>query len=320
MVHAAGAARAGRRDFQFLQHAGRSLDRHDVAAFDFTSLGHGLSSSCSSSFGFRLHRLAEPAETFALGDGKRAGVPVDDRQRLPRGGGVAGGPAGLGVVELDARIVATPNRRDRDRLLEETVESAAAQGQAPYRVPYGGSSPTGALGYAFAMQEVLAQGIEVDWMVFATSSGATQAGLVLGQRVFGDRGTLLGISIDESASVLTSQVAALASDASAAQGARIAFDAADVHVDDRYCAPGYGVMTDRSGARGDPDLRTHRGHPAGSGLHRTCRRRSAGAHPWGLLPERCAHPVPAHRRAVGVVCRAVPQCAERNAHRACVGR
>jgi hypothetical protein len=44
------------------------------------------------------------------------------------------------------------------------------------------------LGYAFAMQEVLAQGIEVDWMVFATSSGGTQAGLVLGQRVFGYRG------------------------------------------------------------------------------------------------------------------------------------
>ncbi|NCA72542.1 MAG: D-cysteine desulfhydrase family protein [Sphingobacteriia bacterium] len=145
---------------------------------------------------------------------------------------------------LGARIVATPDRRDRDRLLEETVENAAAQGQAPYLVPYGGSSPTGALGYTFAMQEVLGQGIEVDWMVFASSSGGTQAGLVLGQRVFGYRGILLGIGIDEPASALKSHVAALASDASAALGPRIAFDAADVHVDDRYCGPGYGVLTD----------------------------------------------------------------------------
>jgi D-cysteine desulfhydrase len=145
---------------------------------------------------------------------------------------------------LNARIVATPDRGDRDRLLRETFETAAARGQAPYLVPYGGSSPTGALGYAFAMQEVLAQAADVDWMIFATSSGGTQAGLVLGQRVFGYRGTLLGISIDEPASALKLQVAALASDASMALGARIAFGAEDVHVDDRYCAPGYGVLTD----------------------------------------------------------------------------
>jgi D-cysteine desulfhydrase len=94
------------------------------------------------------------------------------------------------------------------------------------------------------MQEVLAQGIEVDWMVFATSSSGTQAGLVLGQRVFGYGGTLLGISIDEPASALTSHVAALASDASTALGPRIDFDAEDVRVDDGYCGPGYGVLTD----------------------------------------------------------------------------
>jgi D-cysteine desulfhydrase len=39
-------------------------------------------------------------------------------------------------------------------------------------------------------------------------------------------------------------VAALASDASPAFGTRIAFDAEDVHVDDCYCGPGYGVLTD----------------------------------------------------------------------------
>ncbi len=145
---------------------------------------------------------------------------------------------------LGARIVATPDRRDRDRLLQETVESTAAQGQAPYLVPYGGSSPTGALGYAFAMQEVLAQGIEANWIVVASSSGGTRAGLVPGQRVFGCRGTLLGISIDEPASVLKSHEAALASEASATFGPRIAVDAADVHVDDCYCGPDYGVLTD----------------------------------------------------------------------------
>ena len=70
----------------------------------------------------------------------------------------------------------------------------------PYLVPYGGSSPTGALGYAFAVKELMEQNVHVGWIVFATSSGGTQAGLVLGQRVFGYKGKALGISIDESRS------------------------------------------------------------------------------------------------------------------------
>lgn len=146
---------------------------------------------------------------------------------------------------LNAQIIATADRSDRDRVLQETVEQAEARGQAPYLVPYGGSSPTGALGYVFAMQEVLKQDEDWDWMVFASSSGGTQAGLVLGQQVFGYRGSLLGISIDEPAPVLRPRVADLATDTSLALGERRAISADMVQVEDRYAAPGYGVLTDR---------------------------------------------------------------------------
>ena len=143
-----------------------------------------------------------------------------------------------------AQIVAVRDRADRDRILQETFDVAVARGAAPYLVPYGASSPTGALGYAFAMQEYLDQGVAVDWMVFATSSGGTQAGLVLGQRVFGYQGKVLGISIDEPEDLLKGHVAALAAEASEKLGKRIAFSAADVLATDRYCHPGYGVLTD----------------------------------------------------------------------------
>src|SRR5512147_2778132 len=46
-----------------------------------------------------------------------------------------------------AKIVSVPDRKDRDRILQETFENAVAEGKNPYLVPYGGSSPTGALGY-----------------------------------------------------------------------------------------------------------------------------------------------------------------------------
>ena len=108
-----------------------------------------------------------------------------------------------------ARIVNVADRKDRDRILQETFDKAAAEGKKPYLVPYGGSSPTGALGYAFAMEEFMQQGVHADWIVFGTSSGGTHAGLVLGQRIFGFKGKVLGISIDEPVEWLQKNVSAL---------------------------------------------------------------------------------------------------------------
>ncbi len=215
---------------------------------------------------------------------------------------------------LGASIVPVADRADRDRVLQETCTALAAQGRAPYLIPVGGSNPTGALGYCFALGEALSQtpsqtqtqtqaqpqpeaqaqdqaqpqpqaqaqdqaqdpdragipgwvqvppepqsrphslaspegqgldkGETFDWMVFCTSSGGTHAGLVLGQRVFGYRGQVLGISNDHPAACVQREVAALASAASEKLGPRIDFTPADVLVNDDYCAAGYGVLTD----------------------------------------------------------------------------
>lgn len=143
-----------------------------------------------------------------------------------------------------AKIVAVPDRKDRDRILQETFDNAVAEGKNPYLVPYGGSSPTGALGYAFAMEELMNQNVHADYIVFGTSSGGTHAGLVLGQRVFGYKGKVLGISIDESEEWLKGHVSTLASDASEKMGERIQFTPDDIFATAEYCTAGYGVLTD----------------------------------------------------------------------------
>jgi len=152
-----------------------------------------------------------------------------------------------------AEIVTVSDRKDRDRVLQETYAKAVAGKKKPYLVPYGGSSPTGALGYAFAMEELMKQIKDfrslgdfgsLDWIVFGTSSGGTHAGLVLGQRVFGYKGKVLGISIDESEEWLKAHISALASDASEKLGERIEFTPAEVLANADYCTAGYGVLTD----------------------------------------------------------------------------
>ncbi len=144
-----------------------------------------------------------------------------------------------------AEIVTVADRKDRDRILQETFDNSVKAGKKPYLVPYGGSSPTGAMGYAFAVEEFMNQNILADWMVFGTSSGGTHAGLVLGQRIFGYKGKILGISIDEPEVQLKAHVSELASQASEKLGERINFTPDDVLANENYCQAGYGVFGER---------------------------------------------------------------------------
>lgn len=143
-----------------------------------------------------------------------------------------------------AELVTIKDRALRDRTLQETYDRAVADGRKPYLVTYGGSSPTGALGYAFAMKEFMEQNVPIDWIVFGTSSGGTHAGLVLGQRLFGYTGKVLGISIDEPEDWLKNRVSGLASNASEKMGERIEFRLEDILANEDYCKAGYGVLTD----------------------------------------------------------------------------
>ena len=142
-----------------------------------------------------------------------------------------------------AQVIYVADRKERDGILRQTCDRAADMGMKPYLVPYGGSSPTGALGYAFAVKELMEQNVTADWIVFATSSGGTQAGLMSGQRAFGYRGKVLGISIDESEAWLKARVSELASAASEKLGKRIEFTQDEVLVNADYCKAGYGVLT-----------------------------------------------------------------------------
>ena len=144
-----------------------------------------------------------------------------------------------------AEIVHVADRKDRDRILQETFDHAAKEGIKPYLVPYGGSNATGALGYAFAMKELMEQNVQPDWIVFATSSGGTHAGLLLGQRVFGYKGKVLGISVDESEEWLKQHVSDLASSTGQKLGKRIEFTPDEVLANANYCSAGYGVLTEQ---------------------------------------------------------------------------
>jgi D-cysteine desulfhydrase family pyridoxal phosphate-dependent enzyme len=140
-----------------------------------------------------------------------------------------------------ARVVWT-DREKYQEALNRVFEDAKRNGEKPYLIPLGASTPTGTLGYAFAMKELVEQGVKADTIVFASSSCGTQAGMVLGARLFGFTGRILGISIDHNAASMQMRIASLASEASTWFGERIEFSPAEIFVNDEFNHAGYAVL------------------------------------------------------------------------------
>ena len=147
-----------------------------------------------------------------------------------------------------ARLVWT-TRELRERTLRETFESDQRAGNAPYLIPYGGSNAIGAQGYVYAVDELMKQvgqsavlDAPPDWIVFPSSSGGTQAGLVLGARLFGFPGKVLGISVDEPQQVLQQRIATIASQAAALHRVDLTFEEVEILVNANYLGGGYAVL------------------------------------------------------------------------------
>jgi D-cysteine desulfhydrase family pyridoxal phosphate-dependent enzyme len=144
---------------------------------------------------------------------------------------------------FNARFIWT-SREQREQTLKQAFQQAWEAGQRPYLVPYGGSNTTGAAAYAFAIREMIDQNVQPDWIVIASSSAGTQAGLVAGARLFGYQGKILGISVDESEPELKAHVAELASATSDYLGEKRNFDSQEILVSADYLGAGYGIMAE----------------------------------------------------------------------------
>lgn len=157
--------------------------------------------------------------------------------------------------ELLGAHVYWSDTRDCAEPVGRVMAELRAIGRHPYLIPLGGSNVIGATGYVLAMQELMEQTnaarLNFDFIVFASSSGGTQAGVALGARAFGYRGSVLGISVDHPADSLKTQVAALAT-ATATHIGLDALSVADlVNVNDDYLGEGYAQVgeTEREAIR-----------------------------------------------------------------------
>jgi len=147
---------------------------------------------------------------------------------------------------LGAHIIWT-EKDLRDISLQKAFQDAQEKGKNPYLVPYGGSNALGAYAYLKAFEELAEQlKNEIpDWIIFASSSGATQAGLWVGSLVKRLPTNILGISVDETEIQLKENVHRIAAELNEHQGLALELEADQILVNDSYTGEGYGLMNDQ---------------------------------------------------------------------------
>lgn len=133
--------------------------------------------------------------------------------------------------------------------IPELYAQLRASGKTPYTVPYGGSNELGALAFVEASKELAEQSKDTSLthVVFASSSGGTQAGLMLGKKMLAQTYKVVGINIDKDESEkisLDQQILSLANRTARLVGLNHEFSGQELILNANYSGGGYGVIGD----------------------------------------------------------------------------
>ena len=142
---------------------------------------------------------------------------------------------------------------DVDEILEEAAMEAKESRHAPYVAPIGGSAvggsmdqPLGAISYVNAYVEMVEQaemqGVNVDYVIIASGSGGTQAGLAVGAKALRDKCKVLGISVSEEKRTYQGLVLDIAKDTVKALELDLEIGGKDIIIFDGYIGEGYGEV------------------------------------------------------------------------------
>ena len=146
------------------------------------------------------------------------------------------------------RVGASNERATR---MSEVARDLEKRGERVYEIPLGASNEVGSFGMVSAFEELGIQQLELgeqfDAIVFATSSGGTQAGLEVGKRLFNYRQLrLLGVSADDPAQTIRENAMLAIGAMLSMLGQSDKATADELYVDDSFIGAGYGVPTNAS--------------------------------------------------------------------------
>lgn len=133
--------------------------------------------------------------------------------------------------------------------IETILEKLKSEGRKPYYAPVGGSEPIGAGGYFNAVLELTYQaneeGVHFDYLVHATGSGGTQAGLVMGVKAFNTGMKVVGAAVGWGEIIeMKAKVRGIVEESKERYDLDFTLDDDDLIIYNQYAGDGYGIMSD----------------------------------------------------------------------------
>jgi L-cysteate sulfo-lyase len=108
-----------------------------------------------------------------------------------------------------------PWNEERNLHLRRIFDDLKRAGRRPYLVPYGASDALGAMGYVVAAEEIVSDCPDVGWIVHASGSAGTQAGLLAGLLALKHDARVIGIDVDAQPERVATDVRRVAREAAA---------------------------------------------------------------------------------------------------------
>lgn len=146
------------------------------------------------------------------------------------------------------KIEVIPSNGDMLQAMEVMAESLMKEGRKAYLIPVGGSNEIGTLGYMACAEEIEQQawemGIPYDYVVTATGSAGTQAGLIAGFLARQSNTNVIGINVSRDRAAQESKVLDLLHRTAGLVGLQGEIPASAVRCEDQYVGPGYAIPTE----------------------------------------------------------------------------
>ncbi len=153
------------------------------------------------------------------------------------------------LVGAEIRYITRAQWQDREQIMQGIAAELTGKGRKSYIIPEGASNVLGSVGYIDAVREMAGQAAErflgIDYIVNATGSGGTQAGLIMGCSLHMPRAKVLGFNVCDDAEYFRKKINGLIRDTEKYFNVSFNLPRDAVRVMDGYVGKGYAISSDK---------------------------------------------------------------------------
>lgn len=146
---------------------------------------------------------------------------------------------------LDVEIHRTKENKNRKKVMEKVAKTLEKKGKKPYIIPTGGSTVIGILGYVNFMKEIAEQARQMnkdfDMLVHGSGSAGTQAGILIGKKLYYSKIDILGISAGEPKEEINTEIKSLVRQFEKHWNTDLDLKDEEITIREKYFGKGYGI-------------------------------------------------------------------------------